>query len=46
MAGAKNITVIPARKRVGNTVTADNKPISFAITSYSAFLFTHITSFF
>lgn len=26
MAGAKNITVIPARKRVGNTATADNKP--------------------
>ena len=26
MAGAKNITVIPARKRVGNTATSDNKP--------------------
>lgn len=26
MAGAKNITVIPAKKRVGNTVTAEDKP--------------------
>lgn len=26
MAGAKNITVIPARKRVGNIVTAEDKP--------------------
>lgn len=26
MAGAKNVTVIPARKRVGNTATAENKP--------------------
>lgn len=26
MAGAKNITLIPARKRVGNTVTAEDKP--------------------
>ena len=26
MAGVKNITVIPAKKRVGNTVTAEDKP--------------------
>ena len=26
MSGAKNITVIPAKKRVGNTVTAEYKP--------------------
>ena len=26
MAGAKNITVIPAKKRVGNTATAESKP--------------------
>ena len=26
MAGATNITVIPAKKRVGNTVTAEDKP--------------------
>ena len=26
MAGAKNITVIPAKKRVGNTVTTEDKP--------------------
>ena len=26
MAEAKNITVIPARKRVGNTATAESKP--------------------
>ena len=26
MAAVKNVTVIPARKRVGNTATADNKP--------------------
>ena len=26
MSGAKNITVIPARKRVGNTATAESKP--------------------
>ena len=26
MAAVKNVTVIPARKRVGNTVTTESKP--------------------
>lgn len=34
MAGAKNVTLIPARKRVGNTVTAENKPKLINVAAY------------